>query len=100
MSLSVNKPSASVPAETAAELAGVVRAIAAAAPGVVQSVMVVANVHDAAIDGVVLDPDEPGGGYVSYQELVAGVVYLVLGVGTLGVGNVPAGIHVLNEWLP
>lgn len=102
MSTSASKPSASASAVTdpPADLEGVVRAVTAAVPGVVQSVMVVADVLDGNISGVVLDPEEPGGGYIAEQELAPGVVYLVLGVGKLGVGNVPAGVRVANEWLP
>ena len=69
------------------DLAGVLQAIATAVPGVVASIMVINDVLDGNISGVVLDPDEPGGGYVAEQELAPGVVYLVLGVGKLGVGK-------------
>lgn len=102
MSTNATSPSASAPgADTdTADLEGVVRAILAAAPGVVQSIMVVADVLDGNISGVVLDPTEPGGGYISEQELAPGVTYIVLGVGKLGVGNHPAGIRVASEWLP
>lgn len=93
MSTNATLPSASVPAAEH-DLQAVVQTIAAALPGVVQSVMVVADVLDGNVSGVVLDPDEPGGGYVSEQELAPGVVYLILGVGKLGVG-MPPGIHVI-----
>lgn len=94
MSTNANSPNTSAPAAER-DLAGVVQTITAAVPGVVQSVMVIANVLDANVSGVVLDLDEPGGGYVSEQELAPGVVYLILGVGKLGVGKLPAGIHVM-----
>lgn len=102
MSTSVTRPSASAPpaADAPADLEGVVKAIAAAVPGVVQSVMVVADVLDGNVSGVVLDPEEPGGGYVDEQELAPGVVYLILGVGKRGVGKTPAGVRVASEWLP
>lgn len=94
MSTNATLPSASAPAAEH-DLHGVVQVIAAALPGVVQSVMAVADVLDGNVSGVVLDPDEPGGGYVSEQELAPGVVYLILGVGKLGVGKLPAGIRIL-----
>lgn len=94
MSTNVTLPSASAPAAEH-DLQEVVQTIAAAVPGVVQSIMVVADVLDGNVSGVVLDPDEPGGGYVSEQELAPGVVYLILGVGKLGVGKLPAGIRVM-----
>lgn len=103
MSTSATSPNASAPAidqADTADLQGVVQAITAAVPGVVQSLMVIVNVHDGNVSGVVLDPDEPGGGYVAEQELAPGVAYLVVGVGRLGVANHPAGVHILNDWLP
>ena len=57
--------------------------------------MVVRDVLDGSISGVVLDPTEPGGGYIDEQELAPSVVYLILGVGKLGVGKFPAGIRVV-----
>ena len=38
----------------------------------------------------------PGGGYIAEQELAPGVAYIVLGVGKLGVGKLPAGIRVVT----
>lgn len=102
MSTNATSPSASAPdTDTAAvpDLEGVVRAILAAAPGVVQSIMVVRDVLDGSISGVVLDPAEPGGGYVDEQELAPGVVYLILGVGKVDAGTLPDGVHIVNEWL-
>lgn len=82
MSSNESKLSASAPSAVAEPMGivGVVRTIHEALPGVVQSVIVVANVFDGLISGVVLDPSEPGGGYVSEQELAQGAVYLVLAV--------------------
>lgn len=77
-------------------LLGVVDVLRTAAPGVVKSIMIVADVLDGVVSGVVLDDAEPGGGYVAEQELAQGVTYLILGVGKLGVGNMPAGIHVVE----
>ena len=94
MSTSATSPNASAPAADR-DLAGVVQAIAAAIPGVVQSIMVVIDVLDGNVSGVVLDADEPGGGYVAEQELAQGVTYILLGVGKLGVGKFPAGIRVV-----
>lgn len=98
MSTNATLPSASAPAAEH-DLQEVVQTIAAAVPGVVQSLMIVADVLDGSISGVVLDLMEPGGGYVSEQELAPGVVYLVLGVGKVGVDSQPAGVHVANDWL-
>ncbi len=98
MSTSANKPEPSAPAAVEAEheLLGVVRAMSAAAPGVVQSIILVTDVLDGQVSGVVLDATEPGGGYVAEQELAPGVAYIVLGVGKLGVGKLPPGIRVLT----
>lgn len=54
--------------------------IAALPPGVVQSVVLCANVSGGSVSGVVEDADEPGGGYISEWELADGAVYLLLGV--------------------
>ena len=95
MSTNATSPNVSAPAVDH-DLAGVLQAIATAVPGVVASIMVINDVLDGNISGVVLDPDEPGGGYVAEQELAPGVVYLVLGVGKLGVGKLGVGIHVME----
>lgn len=58
----------------------VVAAIGDAFPGLVQSAVVCANVTGGVVSGVVVDADEPGGGYISEWELADGAVYLVLGV--------------------
>jgi hypothetical protein len=99
MSHNVSKPSASAPVAEGVEIEQVIRALSAAAgPGVIQSAMVAAGLFDPQLSGVVLDPSEPGGGYLAEMELAQGVTYLVLGVGK-GVGNTEAGIRVvqLNE---
>jgi len=77
------------------DLAGVVRIIRDALPGVVTSVMVAARVVDGRISGVVLDPSEKGGGYISEQELASRATYLILGV---GVESDVAGVVVLDDW--
>jgi len=103
MSTSATSPSASAPATDIAavpDLAGVVRAILATAPGVVQSIMVVRDVLDGNISGVVLDPAEPGGGYVDEQELAPNTTYLVLGVGSIDADQLPAGISIVTNWRP
>jgi hypothetical protein len=58
--------------------------------------MLITDVLDGQISGVVLDPTEPGGGYVTEQELAPAATYVVLGVGKLGVGKLPAGIRVID----
>ena len=97
MSTSANKPEPSAPAAAEAEsgVLGVVRAMCAAAPGVVQSIMLIHDVLDGQVSGVVLDPSEPGGGYISEQELAPDVTYIVLGVGKLGVGKLSPGIRII-----
>lgn len=82
-------------AEQRPDLAGVVRVIREALPGVVTSVMVVANVLDGIVSGVVFDPAEKGGGYISEQELAARATYLIVGV---GVETDSAGVLVLDDW--
>jgi len=81
------------------DLEDVVRAIAGAVPGVAVTVMLAVDLLAPAISGVVEDPDEPAGGYLDEQELAKGVTYIILGVGKLGVGKLPAGIHIVNELL-
>lgn len=84
MSINGKQPSVSVPA-LAVDLDSILTSIKAALPGVVQSVIVVsAGVVDGEVSGVVLDDTEPGGGYISSQELATGCTYILLGV-----GNVP-----------
>lgn len=94
--MSTNESEPSV-LETTAErdLPGVVKAIRDALPGVVTSMMVVANVVDGLISGVVLDPAEKGGGYISEQELAHRATYLIIGV---GVETAAAGVVVLDDW--
>lgn len=94
MSTNESEPRAS---ETAAErdLPGVVKAIRDALPGLVTGMMVVGNVIDGLISGVVLDPAEKGGGYISEQELAHRATYLVIG---LGVETDAAGVIVLDDW--
>lgn len=94
MSTTESEPSPSATADKF-DLAGVVKAIREALPGVVTSAMLVANVLDGLISGVVLDATEKGGGYISEQELAARATYLVLG---LGVDSDAAGVIVLDDW--
>ena len=94
MSTNASEPSPSAAADKV-DLAGVVKTIREALPGLVTSVMVVGNVLDGLISGVVLDPEEKGGGYISEQELAARATYLVLGV---GVQTDAAGVLVLDDW--
>ncbi len=95
MSTKESEPSPSAAAVDKADLPGVVRIIRDALPGVVKSMMVVGNVIDGLISGVVLDPAEKGGGYISEQELAARATYLVIG---LGVDSDAAGVIVLDDW--
>ena len=83
MSTNESEPSVSAAAvaEARPDLPGVVKILRDALPGVVTSVMVVANVLDGLISGVVLDESEKGGGYISEQELAARATYLVIGLG-------------------
>jgi len=94
MSTNANEPSPSAAADKV-DLAGVVQMIRDALPGVVTSMMVVGNVIDGLISGVVLDPAEKGGGYVSEQELASHATYLVVGV---GVETDASGVIVLDDW--
>lgn len=94
MSTNASEPRQSAAADKV-DLAGVVRVIRDSLPGVVTSVMAVANVLDGMISGVVLDADEKGGGYISEQELAPGATYLVIGV---GVESDTAGVLVLDDW--
>lgn len=94
MSTNASEPSQSATADKPT-LAGVVRVIREALPDIVTSVMVVGNVIDGLISGVVLDPAEKGGGYISEQELAARSTYLVIG---LGVESDAAGVVVLDDW--
>ena len=95
MSYNGNKPSASAPVVEGVDIQQVLHAmIAAAGPGVVKSAFVAAGLFDPQLSGVVLDPTEPGGGYLAEQELAQGAIYIVLGVGK-GVGNQEPGIHVI-----
>jgi len=77
------------------DLAGVVRIIRDALPGVVTSMMAIGQVVDGLISGVVLDPTEKGGGYISEQELAARATYLLIGV---GVESDVSGVVVLDDW--
>lgn len=98
MSTNASEPSqsaAAVAEPQRPDLAGVVRTIREHLPGVVTSMMVVGNVIDGLISGVVLDPAEKGGGYISEQELASKATYLVLG---LGVESDAAGVVVLDDW--
>ena len=94
MSTNASEPSPSAAADKV-DLAGVVKAIREALPGVVTSVMVVGNVLDGLISGVVLDAEEKGGAYISEQELAARATYLVLGG---GVATDAAGVLVMDDW--
>lgn len=98
MSTIAKEPEPSVPAAAEADndLLGVVRALCAAAPGVVQSIMLITDVIDGQVSGVVLDPSEPGGGYIAEQELAPAATYILLGVGKLGVGKLTSGIRVMT----
>lgn len=98
MSTNEKQPSESEAAVAEAQrpdLAGVVRIIRDALPGVVTSAMVIANVVDGLVSGVVLDPAERGGGYISEQELAARATYLLIGV---GVESDVSGVVVLDDW--
>jgi len=55
--------------------------------------MVVSGVVDGEVSGVVMG-DTPDEDYIAAQELAAGVVYLVVGVGKLPTAQ-PAGVVVL-----
>lgn len=99
MSYNASKPSASAPVSEAVDLRQMIRALSdAAGPGVIKSALIAAELLDPQLSGVVIDPEEPGGGYLAEQELAAGVTYIVLGVGK-GVGNQVAGISVVSDWL-
>ena len=96
MSYSENKPSASAPIVEGVDIEQLIRALVdAAGPGVVQSAMIAAGLLDPQISGVVLDPTEPGGGYLVETELAQEVTYIVLGVGK-GVGSCAPGISVIG----
>ena len=98
MSTTAREPSQSAAAVSEPQrpdLAGVVQMLRHALPGVVTSMMVVGNVIDGLISGVVLDPAEKGGGYISEQELASRSTYLVIG---LGVESDAAGVVVLDDW--
>ena len=58
-------------------------------------VMVVSGVIDGEVSGVVMG-DTQDDDYISSQELAAGVVYIVVGVGKLATAQ-PAGVVVLPE---
>ncbi len=99
MSHNANRPSASAPVAEGVDTQQVIRVIAAAVPhGVIKSDMVASGLLDLSISGVVLDPSEPGGGYLAEQELAPGATYIILGVGK-GVGIEP-GIILINKVAP
>ncbi len=86
MSHNVSKPSVSAPAAEGVDVEQLARAlIATAGPGVVTSAIAISGLFDPQLSGVVIDPDEPGGGYLVERELAQGVTYILLGVGK-GVG--------------
>ena len=74
-------------AETAAEV------IRAALGSACRVIMVVSGVVDGEVSGVVMG-DTPDDDYISSQELAAGVVYLIVGVGKVPTVQ-PSGVVVL-----
>lgn len=82
MSYNASKQNVSAPVAEGVDIQEVIRAIVAAAgQGVIKSTLIAAGLFDLQLSGIVLDPTEPGGGYLVEQELAQGVTYLVLGVG-------------------
>lgn len=53
------------------------------------------NLWNPKVDGVVLDATEPNGGYVDSEELASNQVYLVLGVGPVAPHRAP-GVYPLD----
>lgn len=99
MSHNASKQNASAPTAEGVDAQQVIRVIAASVPpGVIKSVMVASGLLDVSISGVVLDPSEPGGGYLAEQELAPGATYIILGVGK-GVGIEP-GITLVDGCQP
>ena len=87
---------ASVPAPQGAKIPtadDAIAAIRAALGSACRAVMVVSGVVDGEVSGVVMG-DAPDDDYISSQELAAGVVYIVVGVGKLATAQ-PAGVVVL-----
>ena len=70
-----------------------IEAVRAARGDAARVVMVVSGVVDGEVSGVVMG-DTPDEDYIAAQELAAGVVYLVVGVGKLPTAQ-PAGVVVL-----
>ena len=70
-----------------------IEAVRAALGDAARVVMVVSGVVDGEVSGVVMG-DTPDEDYIAAQELAAGVVYLVVGVGKLPTAQ-PAGVVVL-----
>lgn len=95
MSYNASKPNVSAPVAEDVDLREVVHAIIdAAGPGVIKSVVIAAGLFDPQLSGVVLDPTEPGGGYLVEHELAQGITYIVLGVGK-GAGSQEPGIFIV-----
>jgi hypothetical protein len=87
---------ANVPAPPGANIAtaeDAIKAIRATLGSVCRVVMVISEVVDGEVSGVVMG-DTQDDDYVSSQELAAGVVYIVVGVGKLPTAQ-PAGVVVL-----
>lgn len=72
-----------------------IAAIRAALGSACRVVMVVSGVVDGEVSGVVMG-DTQDDDYISSQELAAGVVYIVVGVGKLTTAQ-PAGVVVLPD---
>ncbi len=85
-----------VPAPPGASIAtteDAIEAIRAALGETCRVVMVVSGVVDGEVSGVVIG-DTPDDDYIAAQELAAGVVYLIVGVGKMPTAQ-PAGVVVL-----
>jgi hypothetical protein len=82
-----------LPGASIATTEDVIEAIRAALGDVCRVVMVVSGVVDGEVSGVVMG-DAPDDDYIAAQELAAGVVYLVIGVGKMPTTQ-PAGVVVL-----
>jgi hypothetical protein len=70
-----------------------IAAIRAALGDTCKVIMIVSGVVDGEVSGVVLN-DNPDDDYIDSQELAAGVVYLVVGVGKKPTEH-PAGVVIL-----
>ena len=88
-----NEIAPALPGASIATTEDAIEAIRAALGDVCRVVMVVSGVVDGEVSGVVMG-DTPDDDYIAAQELAAGVVYLVIGVGKMPTTQ-PAGVVVL-----